>query len=210
MVPVGMLNQLRRDLVQALVHKLGERLPRTIDRSAGQRMLGEISEEFKVTDAAHQETPQLSVLCRTLDQLRSVAETEVDLLYVDFHDVREYRQAVQIAHTVNKKIGVASVRMQKPSEMGVLRAMMKHEPDYVLARNLAAIEYAKNLGVGIISDFSLNVANHRSAQWIRSLGAQRVTISYDLNREQVSALCQSMPTSWMEIVFASAYAMFHM
>ena len=210
MVPVGMLNQLRRDLVQALVHKLGERLPRTIDRSAGQRMLGEISEEFKVTDAAHQETPRLSVLCRTLDQLRSVAETEVDLLYADFHDVREYRQAVQIAHAVNKKIGLASVRMQKPSEMGLLRAMMKYEPDYVLARNLAAIEYAKNLGVGIISDFSLNVANHRSAQWIRSLGAQRVTISYDLNREQVSALCQSMPTSWMEIVLHQHMPMFHM
>ena len=155
-------------------------------------------ENFKVIDEAHQETPRLSVLCRNLEQVRSVAEseTEIDLLYADFHDVREYRQAVQIAQSVNKKIGLASVRMQKPSEMGLLRAMMKYEPDYVLARNLAAIDYAKNLGVEIISDFSLNVANHRSAQWIRSLGAQRVTVSYDLNREQVSALCQSMPTSW--------------
>jgi putative protease len=79
-----------------------------------------------------------------------------------------------------------------------------------LARNLAAIRASKQEGVPVIADFSLNVANHRAAEWIRSVGAERVTVSYDLNREQVSALCDSMPTSWMEVVIHQHMPMFHM
>ena len=216
MVPVGMLNQLRRDLVEKLLERLGKPTDRQIDVNGGEKLLSPIN---TVNQRLHQDVnlpsveeppTSLAVLCRTLDQVAALAESDTDFLYADFHDVREYREAVRLTHANGKKIALASVRIQKPSEMGLLRALLKHQPDYVLARNLAAIRASKQEGVPVIADFSLNVANHRAAEWIRSVGAERVTVSYDLNREQVSALCDSMPTSWMEVVIHQHMPMFHM
>jgi len=216
MVPVGMLNQVRRDFVDRLLSQLGGSASRLIDSDSGAKMLQAIacdsqSGNFESSDLKeiHSDS-SLSVLCRTLEQVAAISESDVDLIYADFHDVRQYKEAVKLAHQSGKKIGLASVRMQKPSEMGLLRALLKHEPDYVLARNLAAIDFARQSGTNVIADFSLNVSNHRSAEWIRSLGAQRVTVSYDLNREQVAALCHSMPTSWLEVVIHQHMPMFHM
>lgn len=221
MVPVGMLNQLRRDLVEDLLHELERQPHREVDRSSTEKILQPIlSKDLASTEPVpnplnHNVTTganlfSFSVLCRTLEQVKAMAQCNVDLIYADFHDVREYRDAVKVAHSAGKEIGLASVRIQKPSEMGLLKALVKNEPDYVLARNLAAIDFAAKAGINIVADFSLNVANHRSAEWIRSIGAQRVTVSYDLNREQVAALCDSMPTSWMEVVIHQHMPMFHM
>lgn len=211
MVPVGMLNQLRRDLVDRLLMKLVERPSPLIDRHAGESLLQSIPQPPQ--ELATQSSPaqaSLAVLCRTVEQVKGVVESDIDLIYADFHDVREYREAVKIAHGSSKKIGLASVRIQKPSEMGLLRAILKHSPDYLLCRNLAAIQSSVESEVGVVADFSLNVANHRSAEWIRSLGAERVTVSYDLNREQVSRLCDTMPNDWLEVVIHQHMPMFHM
>ncbi|MGI9474211.1 MAG: U32 family peptidase, partial [Rubripirellula sp.] len=48
------------------------------------------------------------------------------------------------------------------------------------------------------------------AQWIRSIGAERVTASYDLNREQIFGLVDSIPRSWVEVVIHQHMPMFHM
>ena len=100
--------------------------------------------------------------------------------------------------------------MQKPGEMGLMRVMKRSNPDFVLARNLAALRYFHDSNIPTIADFSLNVANHPSANWIRSLGAQRVTASYDLNCEQLDDLVASMPSEWLEVVLHQHIPMFHM
>jgi putative protease len=100
--------------------------------------------------------------------------------------------------------------MQKPGEMGLLRVLRRHEPDWILSRNLAAIEFCQAHSIPTIADFSLNVANHRSAEWIRSLGVHRVTASYDLNREQILGLIASVPPHWLEVVLHQHMPMFHM
>ncbi len=211
MVPLGMLNQLRRDLVDALIDRQVSRQPRTINFEAGKSMLKIISDTADQQPTSEQ-VPNacLAVLCRSLEQVKALAYTDTELIYADFHDVREYSDAVNIARSNGKRIGLASVRIQKPSEMGLLKVLLRHEPDLILARNLAALDFASKYQIPVIADFSLNVANHRSAEWIRSRGAQRVTVSYDLNREQVLALINSMPSNWLEIVIHQHMPMFHM
>lgn len=209
MVPVGMLNQLRRDLVQQLIARLDQPPARTIDVDGGQRMLDRITPE---TDVREDVAPKLVVLCRTIDQVKSAAESHdrPEVLYADFHDIREYQTAVEVCRSNQMPIALASVRIQKPSEMGLLKAIAKREPDFLLARNLAAIRFGTEAGIPVIADFSLNVANHRSAQWLRELGCERVTASYDLNRDQLSELIESLPPSWMEVVIHQHMPMFHM
>ncbi|MCG8649369.1 MAG: U32 family peptidase [Pirellulales bacterium] len=211
LVPMGMLNQMRRDLVDQLLSRLSSPPPRSIDRQAGYRLL-ETPVPADETERHGQTTPRLAVLCRTLAQFDTVAraETKPALIYADFHDIREYREAIRIAQQRSVPVGLASVRMQKPGEMGLLRAIGKRRPDWGLARNLAAVDYFRDQNLPTIGDFSLNVANHLSAQWLRSLGPRRVTASYDLNRDQLLGLVDTMPAEALEVVIHQHMPMFHM
>ena len=206
MVPVGMLNQARRELAGELAQKLHHAPPRQIDVSAGRALLEPIASQSTDTTTP----PQLAVLCRDLQQLKAVVQSDVAMVYVDFHDVREYGEAVSIANAAGKPIGIATVRMQKPGEMGLARVLLRHKPDAILARNLATLRFFNSEGIATIADFSLNIANHRSAEWIKSLGAERLTASYDLNRDQLSDLVGAVDPSWMECVIHQHMPMFHM
>jgi putative protease len=78
-----------------------------------------------------------------------------------------------------------------------------------LVRNYEHLRYfAKDRRVG---DFSLNVANHLSADHFRNkFGLERVTASYDLNFQQLEALLQGTPPEWFEITIHQHMPMFHM
>ncbi len=205
MVPMGMLNQMRRNLVDAIQTGLATPPTRTIATDTARRWL----QPIEANDAAPS-PPKLSVLCRTTEQLTAACQFGVDLAYVDFHDVRTYREAISIARDHPTKIGIATVRIQKPGEMGLLRVLTRLKPDAILARNLAALHFASEHFEMAIADFSLNVANHRSAQWVYEQGARRVTASYDLNREQLFDLVGSLPSTWLEVVIHQHVPMFHM
>ncbi|TWU02640.1 U32 family peptidase [Stieleria varia] len=205
MVPASVLNQTRRELADRLMDMIANPQPRAIHRDAGAAMLAHQVE----TDCTNC-NPQLAVLCRNEEQLRAAVGSGVEMVYVDFHDVRKYGDAVAIARSSGVPIAIATVRMQKPSEMGLMRVLLRHQPEWILARNLAAIQFFIDAGVGVISDFSLNVANRLSARWLRDLGVQRVTASYDLNRDQLQALCDSGDGPSTEVVIHQHMPMFHM
>jgi putative protease len=205
MVPASLLNDLRRQVIERLGERVAAPPPRTINVASGVALLAPIVSSFRPPDQA-----KLSVLCRTLDQVAAAAASQVDLIYVDFQDVRQYARVAEQVRPHSIPFGIATVRIQKPGEMGLLRVLPRHEPDFILARNLAALEFFRDSPIQTIADFSLNTANHRSAEWIRGQGAARVTASYDLNCDQLGDLIGSVPAEWMEVVLHQHIPMFHM
>ncbi|MGV3483060.1 MAG: DUF3656 domain-containing U32 family peptidase [Planctomycetaceae bacterium] len=209
MVPSSLLNQLRRSLVDKITERLMTPAPRQIDATALPRMLNRAAAGLE-TDPQAQASSPLRVLCRTLDQVKAAAEFGVDRIYVDFHDVRLYRDAVAAARSQGREIFVASVRIQKPGEAGLMKVLVRHAPDGYLVRNLAALDYFTAQGKPVIGDFSLNVVNPLTAHWLIERGCQQVTASYDLNRDQLMDLIQSMPAGRLEVVIHQHMPMFHM
>jgi len=155
-------------------------------------------------------TPLLSVLCRTLEQVKACVELKVDRLIADFQDIREYGEAVRIARESDHTLLVATPRIQKPGEMGLFRAMLKHQPDGVLVRNLSGLAFFRDQGVPVVGDYSLNVTNELTASFLMEQKLQWLTPSYDLNRDQLMDLVQSVPPQWLEIVVHQHMPMFHM
>jgi len=210
MVPTSLLNQLRRDLTDALTEKLCVAPKRTIDIAAGRALLKPLGNALP-PDGDPPSNPSLAVLCRRLEQIEAVSQADPScLIYTDLHDVRQYKDAVRIAHANGAKIGIANVRIQKPGEMGLLRVLHRLDADCFLVRNLAALRYLRETNKPLIADFSLNTANHRSAEWLTNQGAERVTASYDLNRDQLMDLVASIQTSQLEVVVHQHMPMFHM
>tara|TARA_R110002072_G_scaffold102124_5_gene224752 strand:- start:8761 stop:11439 length:2679 start_codon:yes stop_codon:yes gene_type:complete len=207
MVPLGVLNQLRRELVEKLEDQLHAPPRRTVRLSAGRDLVRPIAKREADSDSP---SPQLSVLCRTLDQVRGAIAVSAERIYADFHDPRDHKAAIALGAEHNANVWIASLRIQKPGEMGLLKQILKQAPAGLLARNLAAVRMGLEAGIPTIADFSLNVANHRSAEWLIDQGVQRVTASYDLNADQLDQLVSSMPAEWLELVLHQHMPMFHM
>lgn len=219
MLPLSVLGQLRREVVDRLQAAGADRpLPTTevglarpwLDRIVRSGSAAVEADCSQPNAQANEPAPNLAILCRSLEQLRVVLEHQFDLVYVDFHDPREYRPAVRLAREAGAKIYLASLRMFKPGERGLFLAMAKQEADGWLVRNLAALDYAVRSGISAVADFSLNVTNPLSAQWLIERGVQRVTASYDLNRDQLLELVTALPPQWLEIVIHQHMPMFHM
>ncbi|MCM2369308.1 DUF3656 domain-containing U32 family peptidase [Aporhodopirellula aestuarii] len=219
LVPLGLLNALRRDLIEKLTTRLEQTPSRTVNTETGAALVTGLrapsaqSAPFaEIPDVAPDKpsTPKLSVLCRTMEQLEASVAAGVDTVIADFHDVRTHRDAVRVAREGGAHVMLASIRMQKPGEMGLIRQILKYQPDAVLARNLAALDAAVSAGLETVADFSLNIANHRSAEWLMERGVRRVTTSYDLNADQLDGLVAATPGEWLEVVMHQHMPMFHM
>jgi putative protease len=62
----------------------------------------------------------------------------------------------------------------------------------------------------VVGDFSLNVTNELSAGFFIAAGCERLTASYDCNREQLLALAGAVPPERLEVVVHQRMPMFHM
>jgi len=207
MVPFSVLGKLRRELVTKLDDACASVPQRTIYASSA---LDHLRSSLPHASQTRPNKPILSVLCRSLAQLEFVLHSGEKQVIVDFADIREYREAAQRAHDSGATILLATPRIQKPDEMGIFRTLLRHGADGILARNLAAIDFFRAEGMPVVADFSLNVANELTADWLMSLGVQRVTAAYDLNREQLLELVGAIPRHWLEVVIHQHMPMFHM
>jgi putative protease len=155
--------------------------------------------------------PTLLVLCRSFPQIQAALECGVRHIYADFEDIRQYPEAVkQVRADGRAEIWLATPRIQKSGEAGFFKLIERAEPHGVLIRNLGAIAHFRDAGLPITGDFSLNVANPLTAEFLKQTGLERLTISYDLNIEQVLDLLAAAPPDWFEITLHQHMPMFHM
>jgi putative protease len=203
-VPVSELNRIRREAVEQLVY-LRCKPP------AYQKVQVNVYEDVKPKQPVEQ--PLLTALCRSLDQLEAAAQTDVDFLYADFEFVKQYPDAVRLAHRYGKPIGIATMRIHMPDENGVLALIAKSGPDAILVRNTGALYYFMSRStrqeIPLIGDFSLNVANHKAVDLFLQCGLKRVTPSYDLNVQQMLDLLKRTDASRLELVIHQHLPMFH-
>jgi len=208
MVPLSVLGTLRHELVRQLDAAASAPPRRQI---ASDPVLPKLRASIAEHDSKPaDEPPALHVLCRSLDQLCTVLACDAKSVLADLQDIREYGDAVKFAHNSGARILVATPRIQKPDEIGILRVLMRHGADGILVRNLAGLDLYTAAGVPVVADFSLNATNELTVQHLRSLGAQRVTASYDLNRDQLLDLVAAVPPAWLEVVIHQHMPMFHM
>jgi putative protease len=214
MIPLSVLGKLRHQLIDGLALSTASRpLKRILKFGETELAKHPISPSAPgpaggFLDVA--KTPTLRVLCRTLDQLNAAARSSCNNLFADFQDIRDYRAAVAVANEHNATIYLATPRIQKPGEIGIFRAMAKHGAAGFLVRNLASLAFCAEEGIPFTCDYSLNAANQWTVDYLRSRGAERVTVSYDLNRDQLLDLVAAVPPASLEVVIHQHMPMFHM
>jgi len=219
MVPKSVLNDLRRQAVSALEQVRLSPSIAEIDRTALARLRQEAAGRWASRQPELPVTPRLSVLCRSMEQVRAIVAwrpedglPSVDSVLCDFEDVRLTREAVAACRSAGIKVAVATPRVIKPSEEGLLVQVARSEPDAVLIRNLAGMEYFRETAPHLRrwGDYALNVANDLTADLLLSEGLERLVPSYDLNLEQLLDLLERIDPARFEVVLHQHIPMFHM
>jgi putative protease len=211
-LPLSELNRMRRELVEKLNSALST--PRTaadmLDVQAS-ACLRDPSDKPKL-ELQKNRSSVLHVLCRSMEQIEAALHAAVPRIYVDFEDIRLFSDAVKRVrdHEGSTEIFLATPRIQKSGETGFFKLIARAEPDGVLIRNLGAIAFFASTGVRMTGDFSLNVANPLTAEFLIDSGLEQLTVSYDLNIEQVLDLLHAAPPAWFELTLHQHMPMFHM
>lgn len=212
MVPLSVLGALRKELL-ARLDAVREAPPQRqrAEPGAAERLLQSAREQQPFAQQLKIATGiELRVLCRSLSQIGAALEAGAKHLIADLHDPRDFRAAVERCRAGGSEVLLATLRIHKPGETGLLKAMARHSADGWLVRNLAALDFAREHKIPAVADFSLNATNPLSAQWLLSRGAAWVTPSFDLNRDQLHELVAAAPADWFEVVLHQHMPMFHM
>lgn len=207
-LPLSLLNQIRRELVEDLAKgdRDGAESPTAV-AAHFDHLLPETSPPGEALVAS-----ELTVLVRTQEQLMAALETGIATIYCDFEDPRRYQAAVDAARGSQSRLILATPRIIKAGEQGYLKHIAGMNPDGILIRNLAALDYYKDRSELLkIGDFSLNVSNPITARMLKEAGnLDRLTISYDLNVGQVMDLLAKTPPDWLELTLHQHMPLFHM
>ena len=209
MLPVSALNHLRRELVTKLTEIRSQPKPwqLTPDR--------QLTDILPAIGNATLNPPQLNILVRKLDQIPAAIASGISLIYCELEDPRNYREAVALVRAANQdrtnplQIFVAPPRITKSGENWILERVRSSDADGYLIRNYDHLEVFKN--DRCVGDFSLNVANPLTADYFyQNYNFDRLTASYDLNIDQLTALIRNCPRDWFEVTVHQHMPMFHM
>ncbi len=201
MLPVSELNRMRRLLVEQLLELRTDACQWQIDETATVQNLLPIATTVSTPVA-------LRVLVRTLTQLEAAVDAHIAQIYCEFIDPRHYRAARRMADE-RSEIFAVPPRITKPGEHWTLEQLATCEPTGYLVRNYDQLEFFQ--GQRCIGDFSLNVANALTADYLqRRYRLERLTASYDLNISQLMDFLGTYPAQQIEVTIHQHMPMFHM
>ncbi len=201
-LPPSSINRARRALVEAAtasLHRAHEARPASLDdliREASAIMI-------------EPPPPGLFALCRNVDQARAALAAGATGVYLDFLELTGLGVAARALRAEGAFVGVAPPRIRKPGEEKIDRYLAALEPDAILVRGLGALR-ASFSGPLRIADASLNVTNTLSAAEVLGRGVAAFTPSFDLDADQLTALCQGHLAPFAEVVAHHPMPLFHM
>lgn len=169
--------------------------------------------EIVVNDSA--QSLKLDLLLREKNQIESLnlsqfANSNIGIIYLDYEFGKEYHQSIEQLRNLGFKVGIATTRILKPNELGHLKLIERLKPDSVLIRNLGALNYFQGSKLNLVGDFSLNVSNHLSAEWLLNKGLSQLCPSYDLNQEQLVELLEKSTPEKFSVTVHQYMPTFHM
>ncbi len=204
MLPMSELNRLRREIVAQLEEQRSR-------PQCWQLQAASYRDLLPSADSSGAIVPSLIALVRSLPQLQAALDGGIKTLYCELEDPRAYREAVRIVRSAEETastIWVAPPRITKPGEDWILKQVRSCNADGYLVRNYDHLKFFAD--DRCIADFSFNVANPLTADYLKQLGLERLTPSYDLNVSQLEDLITGCPSDWFEVTIHQHMPMFHM
>jgi putative protease len=193
------MKELRRELVEKM------------NKVRTERKVSVVEADPLISPRTKSETG-LNVLLRTKEQVEAVIGIHgLKSVILDFEFGKNYESSLKLLRDAGIKAGIATTRILKPQEYYNLKMIARLNPDFILVRNLGALEYLKReTKIPLIGDFSLNVTNSLTLGYLAQKGLETTNVSYDLNQEQLLDLVKNGDPSKIEVTIHQYMPEFHM
>lgn len=152
---------------------------------------------------------QLVALVRTAEQLEAAISAGLEEVALDWMELVGLKAAVERARGAGLRVGVATVRVQKPGEEVYDRRIAALEPDFILARHWGAVVERGQTDRRVHGDFSLNVTNSVTAALVLGYGLETLTAAHDLDEAQLLSLLERVPPARLEVIVHHHIPTFH-
>ncbi len=214
-VPIKVLNQLRRDgvdlLIETLIATWQRELDEDFERTDESQMMDECeldlvedgieSEDFHtegLDNESSQSKLQLTAMVRTPEQFKAAAELGIKIIYIHdlFEDAliaqKEWQEAWTTLFEEYPEVEAIPYLGRFEWEDSYQKKMSSFTPNKSIKRALISsigqLRSLKKHDLEPIADFSLNCFNHETAELLAHEGAAQVTLSLELNDEQIEGL----------------------
>ena len=203
--PASLLNQLRREAVEALqARQEARRLMAIGDPAAALAHLNAPAAESALAP------PQLHLLVRTPQQLEGAIASCPASITLDYLDLYGLRPSLDRVRNAGIEGRVASPRVLKPGEERIAAFLLKLDcPILVRSAGLLEILAKEPAPPQLTGDFSLNAANAISAHELLSRGLQRLAPTHDLNAAQIAELARRTGAGKIEAIVYQHLPVFH-
>ncbi len=207
-VPVGELNQLRRDVIEQI-----QQLRTVVDVETTpklEQVLNTLQEQQKTQNTPLTETPRLHVLVRTPEQLDAVIPLKPESITLDYLELYGLRPSVDKVKEAGIRVRVASPRILKPTEQNIIKFLVKLDCE-ILVRSGGLLQSLQALDTPpkMTGDFSLNAANILTSTEYLDMGISALTPTHDLNAQQISDLAEQLPPETLEVISYHHLPVFH-
>jgi U32 family peptidase len=226
-VPVSELKTMRRDAVAALQEILAA--ASSAERSLGwptsriihdnpdpiTTLRGTLRARVELARVASESRPAALVpLCRTDEHLDAAIVVGCSEVVLDWMEMVGLSRAVARAREAGLRVGLATVRVQKPGEEGYDRRLRALAPDALLVRHWAGLMHFAQGSPDhrpreVHGDFSLNVTNSLTALHLLGLGLDTITAAHDLDEAQLMAMLAEVPPHRVAVTVHQHIPTFH-
>ncbi|MDR2705909.1 MAG: U32 family peptidase, partial [Planctomycetaceae bacterium] len=221
MVPLSVLGQLRREMIEKLNTDQQPNRPNPVFFDHALESLRKENQHFseQLSSESQHTSPTLHFLLRHIQMfendsadsvLQQILKSGCRSFYAELRDMDEYKTAAKIIRQINGEFVAVLPRILKAGESGILKKFADLEPDAVLARNLEEIVFFREQKIPVIADFSLNLINDLSFHQVLEWGAERITPGWELDQKQFEELYRFVPAEKMERIIFGRIPLFTM
>lgn len=197
-IPVGALNQLRRDgleqLEQQILGSFRRSLKKEEKKETKQESVSSIRQTRRQNTTFRKRQPELRVLVESREQFfAALNQSEVRRIYIDIFQVTEHD--IEQVREMGKQLYFALpyiLRKHTAEEVKQkVRAYMEKNPDGYLIRNFEEISFLLKLGIKgsqIQTDYGVYVFSNESRKALEEWGIEHFTLPVELNRSELLKL----------------------
>ncbi len=191
MIPVSVLNGLRRKGIEALSKKrssFNHRIEVTPDKHEE-----DINQVFNYPRNANSRQRKTSVKIDSNSQFSQLDLNKLDRIYLDYNDNIEAQ--IKEVKKYNKEVYLSTEKIISNEKFDkIQKAFDKivNDVDGISASNIGTLEFIKNkYNTNIHCDIGLNIFNSSSVELLREKGVSSMTLSPELKLSQISDICKN-------------------
>ncbi len=193
LVPIGKLNQLRRNAIKQLDEMRSKFYDRKlVDIQDIEKEISKWLKEKKKRENQENKKVQLRVKVQNMQQLRAALKFPVDRIY--YADIPSLQEAWELASHHKIELFPSVPRIMEDEQIAFVEKQIKDWKNMrgILVADLGMVNLLRRYPSFImITDFSLNEFNNVAVELLHEMGAEEVTLSPELTLKQMEEIIQN-------------------